>query len=434
MFSQLIRKVKNVLPKNTFSQNVIKIIGGTGLGHLFSLIMYPVLTRLYQPADFGILAVFVSSLSIISVLGSLRYEYAIPLPDDNEKAINVLFLSLSVLFVITSIVGFIAYFTSESLATLAEVEKLSSYWWGIPLGLIFFGVFQNFNFWAIRIQNFKSLAISKFFQAFGVVLTQIVLFGVGAGGLIIGHVTGYLIASLVLLLFLKDSLSHFQRYLRACEMKSLAKRYRKFPLISSFSGLVNSLGLYIPSILLTIFYDVEVAGFFALTQRVISAPLTLVGKSIAQVYYSEVTKGLNNNPKGIRRLFTATVKKLFFFSILPIIILFAFAPFAFAAIFGKEWTEAGYYLRYLSPLILAQIVVNPISQTLLILERQFLQLVWDVLRLLLVVSVFFLFKNEDARLAMIFYSLVMTVAYLAMLAISRYQLFEATLKKSEGGG
>ncbi|MEQ9402634.1 MAG: oligosaccharide flippase family protein [Cyclobacteriaceae bacterium] len=430
MFLKLAGKVKDILPKSKFSKNVIKIISGTGLGHLVSLFFYPILTRLYDPAEFGTLAVFVSFLSIISVIASLRYEFAIPLAPNNRNAINVLFLSLCVLFIITTIIGITLSSTGGYITTLIGVENLYPYLWAVPIGVMFFGLFQNLNFWAVRVQQFKVLSIAKFFQALGVVLTQLALFSIGAGGLIIGHITGYATASIILFLLLRNQLKSLKRHFQITKLFELAKRYAKFPLISSFSGLINSLGLYIPAILLTTFYSVEVAGFFTLTQRVISAPLTLIGKSIAQVYYSEVTNGLKTNPSEVRRLFKNTVGKLFLFSVIPITLFCITAPFLFATIFGEEWRETGVYISYLAPLIVMQFVVNPISQTLLILEKQFLQLIWDVCRLILVFSTFFFLQNSDPTYTIFVYGISMSIAYLLMLCISYWQL---SVKIKEGG-
>jgi O-antigen/teichoic acid export membrane protein len=52
-------------------------------------------------------------------------------------------------------------------------------------------------------------------------------------------------------------------------------------------------------------------------------------------------------------------------------------------VFGPEWAEAGRFAQLMAVAYLAGFAVTPVSQTLFILERQVLQLAWDVTRLVL---------------------------------------------------
>jgi O-antigen/teichoic acid export membrane protein len=69
-----------VLPKSRFARNVAVVSAGSAVGQGLLIVSAPVLTRLYTPADFGVLAVYVSILSILAVAATLRYEMAITLP------------------------------------------------------------------------------------------------------------------------------------------------------------------------------------------------------------------------------------------------------------------------------------------------------------------------------------------------------------------
>jgi O-antigen/teichoic acid export membrane protein len=53
------------------------------------------------------------------------------------------------------------------------------------------------------------------------------------------------------------------------------------------------------------------------------------------------------------------------------------APWVFMFVFGQQWTEAGAYLRILTPMYLLQFVSIPVSATLLVFERQKLQFLRD---------------------------------------------------------
>ena len=74
---------------------------GTTLSQMIPIVISPILTRIYNPEDFGIYAIF---LAIITILGSIisgRYELAIMLPKSDEDAINIFALGLIITFILT---------------------------------------------------------------------------------------------------------------------------------------------------------------------------------------------------------------------------------------------------------------------------------------------------------------------------------------------
>ena len=91
--------VQRILPKSRFARSASLLAGGAVAGQAIIVAASPILTRLYSPEDFGVLAVFASLLSILSIVASLRYQLAIPLPKTDEEAANVTVLSLAVVAV-----------------------------------------------------------------------------------------------------------------------------------------------------------------------------------------------------------------------------------------------------------------------------------------------------------------------------------------------
>jgi O-antigen/teichoic acid export membrane protein len=82
--------------------------------------------------------------------------------------------------------------------------------------------------------------------------------------------------------------------------------------------------------------------------------------------------------------------KLFLVGIIPVGILYFAGERIFGLVFGNDWQETGAIIRVLSLMFLIQFIVSPMSQTLNILNKQDLQLVWDILRLILTVLPFLL--------------------------------------------
>lgn len=75
------------------ARSVAVLAGGTALGQGLAVLASPFLTRLCTPSGFGVLSAYTAIFSILVVVASLRYELAIPLPEDDETAANLLVLS-----------------------------------------------------------------------------------------------------------------------------------------------------------------------------------------------------------------------------------------------------------------------------------------------------------------------------------------------------
>ena len=101
---------KTLLSNGEFTRNVITLVKGTTIAQAIPILISPILTRIYSPSEFGILAIYISLLSILSVISTGKYELAIMLPDDEEEAIQLIWLSFF-MSVISSVIIFLC--TSE---------------------------------------------------------------------------------------------------------------------------------------------------------------------------------------------------------------------------------------------------------------------------------------------------------------------------------
>ena len=99
--------------KSEFSKNSIALLGGTVFSQLIPIGLSPVLTRLFSPTEFGVLALFVSISKIISVFITGRYEPAIVLPKEDRDGVNLMGAAFFLSF---------GFFFRSSLSFLGRVE------------------------------------------------------------------------------------------------------------------------------------------------------------------------------------------------------------------------------------------------------------------------------------------------------------------------
>lgn len=368
-----------------FWRNAALVTGGTAFAQALALAATPALTRLYSPTDFGAFAVYMGVLLIAASCASLRYEYAIPLPSEQAVAAALLVTALCVVAASSCLVAVATLVLGDALIEATDAESLQPYLWLVPLGVAGTGVYQVLTYWAIREKAFGRLARTRMVQGGSMVGIQVGAGAAGAGaiGLMAGALVGQVAGSGRLAL---EALRAYRRApfaLTRSLLRSSATRYRRFPLLSTPSGLANSLGVYLPAILLAAFYGPAVAGLFALTQRAINLPLILVGNSVAQAYTGEAASLLREDPRRLRRLFDSTARSMLLLGAVPAVAAVIAAPWLFELVFGDEWRQSGEFVQVLALMFLLQFVSLPLSQTLNVLERLGTQLAYDVVRLIL---------------------------------------------------
>jgi O-antigen/teichoic acid export membrane protein len=415
-----------VLPKSRFARNVAVVSAGSAVGQGLLIVSAPVLTRLYTPADFGVLAVYVSILSILAVAATLRYEMAITLPEDDEVAANLLLLVLGIVLLMSLLIGLGLWFLADPLVRLVNTPALKPYLWLIPLGVVGAGMYEALSLWAVRKKAFTTIARTKFTQSFGQVLTQVAmgLLKLGPAGLLLGQVVGKTGGSGTLAALTWRHGKESLKRVSTSGVRQAALRYRRFPIFASGSALLNRAGLYLPPILLAAFYGPQVAGWFALGQRVIGLPMTLIGQSVSEVYLAEAARLIRTDPRALERLFVKTAKHLALVGAPPLALLGVGAPWIFALVFGEGWREAGVYVQLMAVAFLAQLVTTPLEPTFAVTERQDLGLTRNVIRLVLIVGSLSLahWARWGPVMAIGLYSISMFVAYMNILLFGKHVL------------
>lgn len=346
------------------------LTSGAAASQLIVLAASPVVTRLYPPEQFGVLAVYTGTLGIITVVASLRYQLAIPLPATDGSAANLLALSLVITAIVTLLTGSLVALFGADLVAWANAPELAPYLWLLPVGVFLAGSYQIFSYWAVRKSAFGPLARTKLQQNTGMVAAQIGLgmFHIGPLGLLLGQIVGQA-AGLFRLARLalsgnRDDLSR----IRAARMIQRARRYRRFPLYLSAAGLLNTTGSQLPLILYSSMFSPAVAGLFLIAYRIVTRPMSLVSDSVRDVFFAGAAQARRDGSLGglTLRAFRGLVRV----GVAPTVLLALAAPELFAVVFGERWTEAGRYVQWMIPWLLASFIVSPLTILNAILERQ----------------------------------------------------------------
>ncbi|WP_312817388.1 hypothetical protein [Pseudomonas sp.] len=132
-----------------FVRAVVLVAGGAFVSQGLIVAVTPLLTRLFSPESFGVLAAFTSALTILISLASLKFELAIPQVKVERQAFEVAVLS----FYILGVLAVISIVLLVGLWLLVP-DSFQDYYWLAPPGLLFGGAFQIATYIAIRNKDF----------------------------------------------------------------------------------------------------------------------------------------------------------------------------------------------------------------------------------------------------------------------------------------
>jgi O-antigen/teichoic acid export membrane protein len=414
------------LAQRPFVRGALVMISGAAFSQAIIVLASPILTRLYTEDAMGLFGVFVSLFTLLLAVNSLRYEYAIPLAENDRNAAEIIVLVVLILLITTVIFGAAFGLIGQTISALMRAPELAAYLPILLFSLLGAGVQQAFTYWAIRKQYFDQIAANKFRQSASLVLTQVGLgvLGLGPVGLLIGHAVGQVVSGVGMAQRVLAQDGAVFRQVQAENLRQMARRYRRFPLITSWSGFINTAGLQFPTLLMAAVYGVDIVGWFTMAQRVTALPMSLLGNTISQVFMSKASATAREDAAHLLRLYLRTAGLLLLVGLLPMAVLFVAGPPLFAWVFGENWATAGQFAQLMTPMLLAQFVVASTSHNIYVIERHDLQSIWDVVRLLSVFAVFFAAQSFalSAYATVGLLSFTMTANYILLFLINWWAL------------
>jgi O-antigen/teichoic acid export membrane protein len=366
LISKIHKLIAHLLPSNPFTLGVSILVSGTALSQLLLAAAAPLLTRLYTPEDFGLLAVYTGILAILGVIASLRYELAIPLPEDDQEAVHIVTLCLVIVLSMTFFFTLLVISSGNQMSKVLGVPILSNYLWLLPISFLILGSYTVFNYWAIRTKHFSTIAGTKLWQAATTLMVQLLFFKVGGLMMMLGTAGGQLVGTFILG---KKALAHTElNTLSLIKIKQAARRYWKFPVYSTWAGIFNAAGTQLPPLMFAALFSPGAAGLYFLAHRILTLPMSLIGNSVGNVFFANAVEAHREGKLG--ELVENVHDKLAQIAMPPISVLLICGPELSALVFGQNWRQAGDFAQWLAIPLYTAFITSPISTVFSILGRQ----------------------------------------------------------------
>lgn len=387
MFTNLIHH----FDRSRLFKSVAWIAGGTALAQAVSMISQPVISRLYVPADFGLLSFFLAVLAVIQPLGTLTYSIAIPIADSDNLALHLVRLCFGITLGMGLVLVAVLAAFGETICRHWAVPGQFIYFWLLPVFFVGAAAYEALSAWALRNKLFQVIARTKISQGISGAGIKIALglLGIRPLGLLLGNIANNAAGCGSMLWKLLRAEPGFLRGISLAGAASAAGRFARFPLVRLWARLLLAIYPKIPVFFIAARFGLEVVGQFGMAVGMASLPMTLIGQAVSQVYFAEIAQIGRSQPAEIRRIAIAIMKKMFLVGMLPTAVIVATGPWLFSFVFGEPWREAGAYARLICIPVFFRFVASPIASCLDVLEKQstqFLFTLWGVVAFWLILQ------------------------------------------------
>lgn len=378
------------------SKNVLILMSGAIFSQLITIVLSPILTRLYTPEEYGILGVYASLVAVFSAIASLKYEAAILLPKNDSNAIQLTKLSSIIIITISVLILIALFFFQETILVLVRTSELKNIIYLASISILTIGFFNVFKNILNRFGSYKKISILNITKSSSTAFSQLGFgfYNFGFKGLILGRVFGDMTTFITGYFFLNKE-NRF-KYAPKDSKKSLSKiaaEYQEFPKITTLHTFFNTVSASLPILILAAFFTSDVVGNFNQSIKITFLPVTLISASTYQVFSRKITETLNTGNE-IYPTILETIKKLLIVGVIPFLTLMIFAPWLFEFVFGDEWRVAGVYTQLMVPYIFLVFIVSPLAYLPILRNQQrkafVIEIIYLVLRVIgLLVGVYF---------------------------------------------
>ncbi|MDG2383983.1 MAG: oligosaccharide flippase family protein [Pirellulaceae bacterium] len=371
----------------TFLGRVAAVATGNVIAQACAFLAFPLLARIYTPSEFGILGVYLAVVGVLQVFGTFRFDDAVIVADHDDDSERLASLALRIALTISTgltVACLIYLWLSVIHPSFVPRPIDSAMLLAIPLGIAVDSIFLVFRAVSVRLTKFKAVSVALVVSTVSKVVIQVVAgwFGVGAIGLIGGHILGFMLGGATMVIAEPATFNYIVRAWKTSSkgMWQLAREFRDFGTYDTLNALLNSLSRNLPYFLLTTFFGLSVAGAFTMAVRLVMTPLNLISQSLRHVVLQRMS-GMSRNGEDLLAFVRQQTLILAGAMLVVFVLFFLATPLVVAFVLGPEWELAGQYARWLIFWGACMVLNVPSVCFLKVMRRQYIILIHQIVLL-----------------------------------------------------
>lgn len=351
---------------------------GTAIAQLITIAAVPLLSRTYSPEDFGVLAMFMAVATITATLITGRYETTILLPSRDDEAATLVLLALALSATLSISMAVASFAVMDNLPNLLGISTLGMLLPGAFLVAGAAGAIATTQVWMNRRCAYRQMSMLKIVQSTLIMCLALLFafFSMTKNGLIFAHVLSYMMAALLAMWLARSAANSWNRK----QLRNTAKTHIGSPKYLLPTAVLDVASLQLPVFLVTAKFGAEIAGHYSLAVRILSAPLTLVGSAIGQVFFQRSATDIDTNPRAVYVRYIKISALLCVLSVPPTILIVRYGTSVFGWALGSPWTLTGQMAQLLVISAAMYFIFSPTSSILLMLKKQKVLLAFGVIQ------------------------------------------------------
>ena len=407
--------------KSEYTRNVLTLMSGTTVAQAIPVLVTPILTRIYSPAEFGLFAVYLALVAIGTMIATGRLEMAVLIVRKDSDALRLAFTGLIISGVFSFLALLVIVIWGQQIAAFSGQPGIRDWLYIVPFSIFLFSVYKVLLHWLNRKKQYGLMSRSRVTQSGSISALQMVV-GLAtkiSTGLAVADCLGRAVALMLILKQVKATIK--LPGFSLARQYALIRRYRNFPFLGSPASLLNILSLQLPYLVIPAIFTSAIAGMYFLVFRVLMMPVALLGEAMMEVFRNRALEDLNEHGT-CRPVFVRTLLSLCIIGLPPALLLMFFGQEIFAFVFGEDWREAGLYAAILAPMALFRLVCAPLGGVLFVREKLKLILVLQSIFFIMVaLSLVLGWMEQDPVLLVSFLSVSGCLFYLLQ-ALGSYRL------------
>lgn len=359
---------------NKFIGDSFLMILSSGIAQVILIITTPIITRLYSPAEFGEFTIFSNIAMILIPIINARYDLLI-VNAKNDRSANILsqisfLISLLILLILIPIFAISAWLYPNFILNFIFIIIM----------LFLVSLINIFTNYLNKERKYKVLSLINVFRAGSMALLQIIfgLLSLGSLGLIIGFSLSYITG---ITLGYKTFKKHFNIVRNKEETKALFLENKNQLVYSTPSILLNSLSFSVVVFFIGILYTNTEVGIYGMAIRVLGIPVTIISLGLSKIFMQQANDYYieRGNFRNLLLKFSST---LVIVSIILYVPLYLFSEELVNILLGHSWVDAITVIKIVIPLFVIRLIVSTVSLSVIVLQKQQLELILQALFLI----------------------------------------------------
>jgi len=368
-----------------FIKNTSKLLAGNTIGQIVAIIAIPIITRLYSVEAYGIFSVIIAIGLILAPFSSLSMHLAILISASEYEAKKVLKLSVLLTVSFSVLLLILCLVFENTIITLLKIDDFTWAIYTIPVIVLVQNTYTILSYWGVRVNSINSVSISKITEGISdrVIAIGFAILGyVNVSSLIIAKV----FASILALTHLLPTLITHKTEVDRSEYSyiELLKRYVSYIKFNMPSMMIVNCAIQLPVILIAAYFSAELAGLYAIANRIVNIPVAVLGNAISKTFTKKIashySKGESNELEKSSKSF---YNLLFSYLLIPFTALLVAGEPLLNIILGVKWKGAGEMVAILSYLAMTMLLTQAFSGIFDVYEKQAIRLKFHILNFII---------------------------------------------------